>query len=267
VKKGTNTQLRDKLIQLRERVAEIEPMIASERQWGEGELKRKFEELRTSLEDTVHTLASAVDFEELRTSLEGTVHALASVVEVKDPHTAGHQQRVAKLSCAIAKKMGLSDEKIDGIRMAAIIHDVGKINVPAEILNRGGLLDGIEFDLVKTHAQAGYDILKQIKFPWPVAKIVLQHHERMDGSGYPKGLKGDDILLEARVIAVADVVEAMSSHRPYRSALGIDKAIEEITKSKVKLYDPDVVAACQLVYSEESRSESVSQKRKGGRRG
>jgi len=245
VKGGTNTQLRDKLIQLSQRVAELEP-IATERKWAKGELKQSFEELRRSL--------------------EVTVHALASAVEMKDPQTAGHQRRVAQLSCAIAKEMGLSDEKMEGIRIAAMVHDVGKMNVPGEILNKSGSLNSMEFGLVKMHPQDGYNMLKQIKFPSPVAEIVLQHHERMDGSGYPKGLKGDDILLEARVLAVADVVEAMSSDRPYRPALGIDKAIEEIRKNKGKLYDPDVVAACLRVCSKEAKSKSVSQKR-AGRRG
>jgi len=253
VKKGKNTQLRDKLIQLRQRVAELE-RIVTERKWAEGELKESFEELRRSLEATVHTVASAVDFEELRRSLETTIHAVASVVEMKDPHTAGHQRQVAQLSCGIAKEMGLSDEKIEGIRVAAIVHDVGKINVPTEILRKSGLLDRIEFDLVKMHPQSGYDILNQIQFPWPVAEIVLQHHERMNGSGYPQGLKGDDILLEARVLAVADVVEAMSSDRPYRPALGIDRAMKEIRKNKGKLYDLDVVAACLRVCATKSKS-------------
>jgi len=265
VKRRTNTQLGNKLIQLRQRVAELEP-IATERNWAKGELKQAFEELRRSLESTVNALASAVNFEELRRNLEDTVHALAVAIEMKDPLTAGHQRRVAKLACAIAEDMGLSDDKIEGIGIAAMVHDIGKINVPGEILSKGGPLNDIEFALIKRHAQVGYDILKEIKFPWPVAQIVLQHHERVDGSGYPQGLKGDDILLEARVLAVADVVDAMSSNRPYRPALGIDKAMEEIKKNKGKLYDRDVVAACLRVCSEKSRSKSVSQKRMGRRR-
>ena len=260
MKGGTNTQLRDKLIQLRQRVAELEP-IATERNWAKGELKQAFEELRRSLEGTVNALASAVDFEELRRNLEDTVHALAVAIEMKDPLTASHQRRVAKLACAIAEDMALSDDKIEGIGIAAMVHDIGKINVPSEILSKGGPLNDAEFDLIKRHPQAGYDILKDIKFPWPVAQIALQHHERVDGSGYPQGLKGNNILLEARVLAVADVVEAMSSNRPYRPALGIDKAMEEIRKNKGKLYDPDVVPACLRVCSEKSRSKSVSQKR------
>jgi len=226
------------LIQLRQRVTEPK-QVATERKWAEGELKQSFEKRR---------------------SLKGAIHALASAVEMKDPHTAGHQRRVAGLACVIAKDMGLSDEKIAGICMAGMVHDVGKINVPAEVLSKAGSLNGTEFDLIKMHPQDGYNVLKEIEFPWPVAQIVLQHHERMDGSGYPQGLKGDDILLEARILAVADVVEAMSSHRPYRPALGIDKAMEEIRKNKGKLYDPDVVASCLRVCSEKSRSKSVSQK-------
>lgn len=266
VKEGENTQLRDKLMQLRKRVAELEPIVTEDK-WAEGELKQSFQEVRRSLEATLNAVASAVEFQEIRRSLEATVNTVASVAEMKDPHTAGHQRQVARLSCDIAKEMGLSDEKIEGIRVAAMVHDIGKINVPAEILSKSGTLDRIEFDLVKTHPQGGYDILKQIRFPWPVAEIVLQHHERMNGSGYPQGLKGDDILLEARVLAVADVVEAMSSHRPYRPALGIDRAIEEIKKNKSKLYDRDVVAACLRVCATKSKpNERVSQERTGRRR-
>ena len=194
----------------------------------------------------------------LRRNLKGTIHALTAVVEMKDPYTAGHQRRVSGLAGVIAKDMGLSDEKIEGVRMAGLIHDIGKLSVPAEILSKPSQLTGTEFDLLKAHPQVAYDILKAIHFPWPVAEIVLQHHERMDGSGYPQGLKGDDILLEARILAVADVVEAMSSHRPYRPVLGIDKAKEEIRKNKGKLYDPDVVASCLRVCSEKSRPKSVS---------
>jgi len=233
----------EELRQLRQRVAEPkQEQVATERKWAEGKLKQK---LRGT---------------ELRRSLKGTIHALASAVEMKDPYTAGHQRRVAGLACTIAREMSLSGEKIAGICMAGMVHDVGKINVPAEVLSKPSQLTGTEFDLIKMHPQDGYNVLKEIEFPWPVAQIVLQHHERMDGSGYPQGLKGDDILLEARILAVADVVEAMSSHRPYRPALGIDKAMEEIRKNKGKLYDPDVVASCLRVCSEKSRSKSVSQK-------
>jgi len=189
-------------------------------------------------------------FERLRQSLEETVNALATAVEMRDPYTAGHQHRVTSLATAIAEEMGLSKEKIEGIRMAGVIHDVGKIRVPAEILSWPGQLTEIDFNLIKTHPQVGYDILKRIELPHQVTKIMLQHHERMDGSGYPEGLKGEKILIEARVLAVADVVEAMASHRPYRAALGIEKALEEISKNKGILYDAKVVDACLKLFVE-----------------
>jgi putative nucleotidyltransferase with HDIG domain len=170
---------------------------------------------------------------------------------MKDPYTAGHQRGVAQLACAIAKEMGLPEEQIEGIRMAGLIHDIGKITIPAEILSRLGPLNDLEYGIIKTHSQAGYNILNgTIEFPWPVAQIVLQHHERMDGSGYPQGLSGEEILLEARILAVADVVEAMASNRPYRSARGIDKALKEISRNKGILYDPEVVDACLKLFTE-----------------
>jgi PAS domain S-box-containing protein len=187
----------------------------------------------------------------LRKTLEGTIHVLVSAIERRDPYTAGHQRRVAQLACAIAKEMGLSAERIEGTRMAAVIHDIGKVNVPAEILSKPGSLNHIEFGLIKMHPQVGHDILDgAIDFPWPVAEMVLQHHERMDGSGYPQGLSGEEILLEARILAVADVVEAMSSHRPYRPALSIDEALDEISRNRDVLYDPEVVDACLKLFSE-----------------
>ena len=185
----------------------------------------------------------------LRKALEGTIRAIALTVETRDPYTAGHQRRVADLARAIATKMGLSKDQIDGIRMAGVIHDIGKVSIPGEILSKPGRLTEIEFNLIKTHPRIGYEILKSIDFPWPVAQIVLQHHERMDGSGYPAGLTGEEILLEARILGVADVVEAMSSHRPYRSALGIDKALEEILQNRDILYDPRVVDACLKLFT------------------
>ncbi|MEE9567341.1 MAG: HD domain-containing phosphohydrolase [Desulfobacteria bacterium] len=188
--------------------------------------------------------------EKLRRAMEGIVQAMAVTVEKRDPYTAGHQRRVANLACAIAKEMGLSADQIDGIRMAGLIHDLGKIAVPAEILSKPTRLTDIEFSLIKTHAQAGYEMLDTIDFPWPIAQMVRQHHERMDGSGYPKGLSGEDILLEARILAVADTVEAIASHRPYRPARGIDKALDEILQNKGTLYDLEVVNACLKVLSE-----------------
>ncbi|MGB5932006.1 MAG: HD-GYP domain-containing protein [Anaerolineae bacterium] len=188
--------------------------------------------------------------ERLRKALGGIIQAMALTVETRDPHTAGHQRRATDLARTIATYMGLSAGQIDGIRMAGVVHDLGKTSVPAGILNKSGRLTESEFGIIQTHPQVGYDILKTKGFPWPVAQIVLQHHERMDGSGYPKGLVGKDILLEARILAVADVVEAMSSHRPYRPALGIDKALDEVSGNKGVLYDPSVVDACFKVITE-----------------
>lgn len=191
-------------------------------------------------------------FERLRQALEETVNALASAVEMRDPYTAGHQHRVTSLAVAIAEEMGLSEDRIEGIRMAGVIHDVGKIRVPAEILSWPGQLTEIDFNLIKTHPQVGYDILKRIELPYQVTKIMLQHHERMDGSGYPEGLKGEEILMEARILAVADVVEAMASHRPYRAALGIEKALEEISMNRGILYEPKAVDACLKLFNEKN---------------
>jgi putative nucleotidyltransferase with HDIG domain len=177
---------------------------------------------------------------------------MAVTVETRDPYTAGHQRRVADLARAIAAEMNLKSEQLDSVRMASMIHDIGKISIPSEILTKPTHLTDLEFNLIKTHSDSGYNILKDIEFPWPVANIVLQHHERMDGSGYPQGLKGSDILLEARIIAVADVVEAISSHRPYRPALGIEAALEEIEKNKGILYDNTVTDACLRLFREKS---------------
>jgi PAS domain S-box-containing protein len=186
----------------------------------------------------------------IRKALGGTVQAIAVTVEARDPYTAGHQRRVADLARAIATEMNLPIDIIDGIRMAAAIHDLGKISVPAEILSKPTKLKKTEFDLIKEHSQSGYDILKDIDFPWPVARIVLEHHERMNGSGYPNGLTGDHLLLESRILAVADVVESMASHRPYRPSLGIEAALEEIEKNRGTLYYADAVYACLRVFRE-----------------
>jgi len=199
------------------------------------------------VEDVTQRKASV---ERLRNALVGTVRAIAAIVETRDPYTAGHQRQAGDLAINIATEMGLSINRIEGLRMAAIIHDLGKISVPSEILSKPSELTNLEFELIKTHAQAGHEILKDIEFPWPVARIVFQHHERMDGSGYPQMLKGEDILLEARILAVADVVEAMSSHRPYRASLGIEAALEEIEKNKGILYDAAVVDACLRLFRE-----------------
>ena len=157
---------------------------------------------------------------------------------------------MTELACAVAELLGLPDEARDGLRVASLLHDIGKISVPAEILSKPTRLTNVEFDLIRQHSQIGYDLLESIQFPWPVAQIVLQHHERMDGSGYPQGLMGEDMLVEAKILAVCDVVEAMSSHRPYRPALGIDAALDEIEKRKGDLYDPAVVDACLTLFKE-----------------
>ena len=186
----------------------------------------------------------------LQKALESIIWATAATVEARDPYTAGHQQRVTNISLVIANEMRLSEEKKQEIRMAGMVHDLGKVCIPAEILSKPGKLNSVEFSMVKMHPQAGHDIFKNVDLPWPIADILLQHHERLDGSGYPRRLKGKDILLAARIIAVADVVEAMASHRPYRPALGIDKALEEISDKRGILYDPDVVDACLSLFKE-----------------
>ena len=186
----------------------------------------------------------------LERAMEGTISVMAHAVEIRDPYTAGHQRRVTDLAYAIGKTLNLTELEIEGLRMAGLIHDIGKLYVPAEILSKPGKLSNIEFELVKTHVEAGYDILKDVEFPWPVAAFVRQHHEKIDGSGYPQGLKDGQVLLEAKILTVADVVEAMASHRPYRPSLGIDLALEEIEKNKGILYEPDVVDACVRLFRE-----------------
>lgn len=183
-------------------------------------------------------------YQKLQKALSDIINTLASIIEFRDPYTSVHQKRVATIATAIAEELGLDRDKIESVKIAALIHDIGKINIPASILARPGKLSEIEYDMIKTHSQLGYDIISRIESPWPLADIILQHHERIDGSGYPKSLKDKDIILEAKILAVADVVEAMASHRPYRRALGMKKALEEINKGKGKLYDPKVVDAC-----------------------
>ncbi|MBN1363666.1 MAG: PAS domain S-box protein [Syntrophaceae bacterium] len=184
----------------------------------------------------------------LRNALGGTVRAIASIVETRDPYTAGHQRNVANLARAIAGEMGLSKDQIEGIRVAGIIHDIGKISVPAELLSKSRKLTNIELNIIKAHAQSGYDILNDIEFPWPIARMVIEHHERIDGSGYPQKLRGEEISLEARILAVADVVDAIASHRPYRPTLGINFALDEIFKNRGILYDANVVDACLKLF-------------------
>jgi PAS domain S-box-containing protein len=186
----------------------------------------------------------------LRKAFGGIIQVLSAASEKRDPYTAGHQRRVADLARAIAQDMGLAPDRVEGIRLTGVIHDVGKLSIPAEILSKPSVLSKIEYELIKSHAQIGHDILSEIDFDWPIAQIILQHHERLDGSGYPRGLKGDDILLEARILAVADVIEAMASHRPYRPALGIAAALAEIESNAPRLYDPAVAGACMHLFRE-----------------
>ncbi len=184
----------------------------------------------------------------LRRAMDGIIQAMIIAAELRDPYTAGHQRRVTQLACAIAHEMGLPEERVEGLRMAGLIHDVGKMHVPAEILSRPRRLSSLEFGLIRAHPEVGHEILKSIEFPWPIADIIAQHHERMDGSGYPHGLVSEDTLVEARILAVADVVEAMSSHRPYRPALGTEAALEEIATHQGILYDPEIVEACLRLF-------------------
>jgi PAS domain S-box-containing protein/putative nucleotidyltransferase with HDIG domain len=188
--------------------------------------------------------------ESLRNAVGVTIQVMVSAIEMRDPYTAGHQLRVADLARAIATEMGLNHEIIDGIRMAGSIHDIGKLSIPAEILSKPTKLTNLEFSLIKEHSQSGYEMLKDVESPWPLAQIVYQHHERFNGTGYPQKLKGDEILIEARIMGVADVVEAMASHRPYRPGLGLEAALEEIKKNKGILYDADVVDACLRLFQE-----------------
>jgi putative nucleotidyltransferase with HDIG domain len=170
------------------------------------------------------------------------------MAEARDSYTAGHQKRVAALSVAIGKKMGMTTDQIEGLELAAKIHDIGKIKIPAEILIKPGALNALEFMLIQMHPESGYEMIKNIEFPWKIADMILQHHEKLDGSGYPHGLKGDEILLEARILTVADIVEAVSNHRPYRAALGVEVAMEIITQERGTKLDSDVVDACVALF-------------------
>jgi PAS domain S-box-containing protein/putative nucleotidyltransferase with HDIG domain len=220
----------------------------------DGDELRLLTELAEDLAYGIHAMRVRIDRERfvarLQESMESAIQALASTVELRDPYTAGHQRRVAELATAVTKELGWSEERIQVIYLAGLVHDIGKISIPAEILSKPGSLSEAEFTLVRTHAEAGHDILKTIEFPWPIAEIVRQHHERLNGSGYPRGLHKDDILMEARVLAVCDVVEAMTTHRPYRPGLGVEAALEEIQHGRHELYDTDVVDSCLKVIRE-----------------
>ncbi len=204
------------------------------------------EEMKSRLQSQNVQLEQRVEQKtlEIQEMLEASIYSMALMAEIRDPYTAGHQQRVAQLACAIAQKMGLSERIIQGIHIAGILHDVGKIRVPVSILNRTGTLLNAEIEVIKIHPQIGFELLKNIPFPWPCAQMVFQHHERLDGSGYPLGIRGSDMLLEAKILAVADVAEATSSFRPYRPAQGIDAAMTELKKNRGIFYDTDAADAC-----------------------
>jgi putative nucleotidyltransferase with HDIG domain/PAS domain S-box-containing protein len=210
--------------------------------------------LRDVRETKVEELRLKSLLSRLKSSFHGIVDALAEAVEIKDPQTAGHQRRVAQLATAIAREMDFSLNRLEGIRVAGLLHDIGKIAVPMEILSKPGGLSDLECDFIKTHCQVGHDLLKNIDFPWPVLQAILQHHERLDGSGYPAGLMDQDIILEAKILAVADVVEAMICARTYGPAQGIDKALEEINQKGGVLYDPEVVNTCLRLFVEKGFS-------------
>ena len=222
--------------------------IALHRKDMERRLRKAEEEYRSERKRTEEGLRQS--YAKLQRTLDGTIHAWVSAIEVRDLYTANHQRGVAQLACAIAREMGLPEEQIEGIRVAALIHDLGKLNVPLEVLSKPTELSELERGMIRAHPQVGYDVLKTVEFPWPVAQTVLQHHERLDGSGYPQGLSGEKIILEARILAVADVVKAMSSLRPHRPARGLDKALEEISENRGFLYDPEVVDACLKLFTE-----------------
>lgn len=236
-------------------------IYASEIDVFDHEEQRLLLDLANNLAYAVNSLQARLDASQTASKLEKSlekmqrilmqaVTSLGTALNIKDPYTAGHQKKVVHLAVAIAREMGLSREQIEGLSVAGNLHDIGKIYVPSEILSKPGKLSDLEFAMIKTHCQAGYEIIKEIEFPWPVAEVLLQHHERLDGSGYPRGLMGDELLLEAKIMAVADVVEAMASHRPYRPSLGINTALEEISNNRGLLYDPDVVDTCLRLFWE-----------------
>lgn len=206
------------------------------------------EERKLSAEREMLLTQHSAHYEQMHATLIESVAAIAATIEMRDPYTSGHQRRVADLSVLIGRELLLSEFALEGLHIASSVHDIGKIRIPAEILTKPGRLDPAEFELIKLHAAASFDILKGIHFPWPIAQIVMQHHERLDGSGYPQGLKGDEILLEAKIIAVADVVESMATARPYRKSLGIQVAIDEIQQGRGTKFAPEIVDAFMIVH-------------------
>ena len=225
----TKDQLVKELQKMREKVVGLE------------EVKFKYNQVDKMLKQS---------YKKLQKIIEGTTNIITKVVETRDPYSIGHQQRVSKLATAIAREMKLPQEKIEGTKIASLVHDIGKVNLPTEIISKPGKLIEVEFNLIKNYPKVGYDILKKVDFPWPIAEIVLQHQEKIDGSGYPRGLKSDEICIEAKILGVANVVEAMSSYKSYRPALSIDEALTEIIKNKNILFDPEVVDACIKLFKE-----------------
>ena len=223
------SQLIIELQKMREKVAGLE------------EVKFKYNQVDIKLKQT---------YKKLQKFIEGTANIITEVVETRDPYSIGHQQRVSQLAAAIAQEMKLPQDRIEGVRFASLVHDVGKVNLPTEIVSKPSKLVEVEFNLIKNHPRVGYEILKKVDFPWPIAEIVFQHQEKIDGSGYPRGLKGNDILIEAKILGVANVVEAMSSYKSYRPALGIEEALAEIVENKNILFDPEVVDICVKLFKE-----------------
>jgi len=225
----TKGQIIKEMQKMREKVAGLE------------EVKLKYKQVDKKLEQS---------YKKLQKIIEGTANIITRVVELRDPYSTGHQQKVSKLATAIAREMKLSQDKIEGTRIASLVHDIGKVNLPTEIVSKPGKLIEVEFNLIRNYPKVGYDILKKVDFPWPIAEIVLQHQEKIDGSGYPRGLKGDEICIEAKILGVANVVEAMSSSKSYRPALSIDEALAEISKNKNILFDSEVVDICIRLFKE-----------------
>ena len=225
----TKDQLVKELQKMREKVAGLE------------EVKFKYNQVDKKLKQS---------YKKLQKIIEGTANIITKVVETRDPYSIGHQQRVSKLATAIAREMKLPQDKIEGTKIASLVHDIGKVNLPTEIISKPSKLIEVEFNLIKNYPKVGYDILKKVDFPWPIAEIVLQHQEKIDGSGYPRGLKGDEICIEAKILGVANVVEAMSSYKSYRPALSIDEALVEISNNKNILFDPEVVDTCIKLFKE-----------------
>lgn len=222
-------QLIKELQKMREKVTGLE------------EVKLKYNQVDKKLKQTDMKLQKII---------EDIADIITKVIELRDPYSIGHLQRVSKLAMAIAQEMKLPQDKIKGIKIASLVHDIGKVNLPSEIVRKPGKLIEVEFNLIKSHPKISYDLLKRIDFPWPIAEIVFQHQEKIDGSGYPRGLKGDEICIEAKILGVANVVEAMSSYRSYRPALIIDEALNEIDKNKNIIFDPEVVDACIKLFKE-----------------